>query len=90
MPLPPKLDAAAMAQGITAGWVNNRVISYLYSYDDPAGVWVWVVGVGWKRLSPASLSGHGHMAILASLATHDNITVDYHEDAAGRIDQILV
>ena len=30
------------------------------------------------------------MLILASLATHDNITVDYHEDAAGRIDQILV
>ena len=67
-----------------------RDCPFLYSYDDPAGVWVWVVGVGWKRLSPASLSGHGHMAILASLATHDNITVDYHEDAAGRIDQILV
>ncbi|CRK60250.1 hypothetical protein [Alloactinosynnema sp. L-07] len=86
-PRPPSLDAAAPQ---AAGWVTNRMITHLWSYDSSTGVWVWVDGIGWKRLSPASESGHSHMAVLATMATHDNLPVDYHEDAAGRIDQLLV
>ncbi|WP_436492623.1 hypothetical protein [Actinokineospora sp. HUAS TT18] len=86
-PMPPSLDAAAPR---AAGWVTNRMITHLWSYDSSTGVWVWVDGIGWKRLSPASESGHSHMTVLATMATHDNLSVDYHEDASGRIDQLLV
>ncbi|MGQ0839331.1 hypothetical protein [Actinokineospora sp.] len=90
-PVPPPLDAqGAPAAGIAAGWVLNRTITHLWSYDATTGGWVWVDGIGWKRLSPASESGHSHMTMLATMATHDNLAVDYHEDASGRIDQMLV
>lgn len=91
-PMPPALDeqALALADGITAGWVYHRAITHLWSYDAPTGVWVWVDGIGWKRLSPVSEHGHTHMCVLATMATHNNLPVDYHENAAGQIDQILV
>jgi hypothetical protein len=91
-PMPPSLDeqAVAIADGLAAGWVHNRAITHMWSYDAATGVWVWVDGIGWKRLSPVSEHGHSHMCVLASLATDRNLPVDYHEDAAGQIDQILV
>lgn len=87
-PRPPQVDV----QGVSApaaGWVYGRVITHLWSYDASTGVWVWVDGIGWKRLSPNSEFGHTHMTLLATMATHGNLTVDYHEDASGRIDQVL-
>jgi hypothetical protein len=91
-PMPPSLDeqGVAIGEGLTAGWVYNRVITHLWSYDAATGVWVWVDGIGWKRLSPVSEHGHSHMCLLATLATDRNLPVDYHEDAAGQIDQLLV
>lgn len=91
-PMPPALDQAGAprADGIGAGWSHNRVITYLWSYDAPDGVWVWVDGIGWKRLSPAAKFGHTHMTALATLATDRDLPVSYHEDASGQIDQIMV
>jgi hypothetical protein len=76
--------------GTTDGWTTGRAISDLWSYEDSVGVWVLVDGTGWKRLSPASDSGHTHMTLLAGAATHDNLPVDFHEDDAGQIDQLIV
>jgi hypothetical protein len=91
-PMPPSLDEQGMAigDGLTVGWVYNRMITHLWSYDAPTGVWVWVDGIGWKRLSPGSEHGHSHMCLLATLATDRNLPVDYHEDAAGQIDQLML
>jgi hypothetical protein len=91
-PMPPSLDelGVAIGDGLTAGWVYNRMITHLWSYDAATGVWVWVDGIGWKRLSPVSEHGHTHMCLLATLATDRDLPVDYHEDAAGQIDQLLV
>jgi hypothetical protein len=73
-----------------AGWSTGRTISDLFSYEDSLGVWVLVDDIGWKRLSPASDFGHTHMTLLAGAATHNNLPVDFHEDAEGRIDQLIV
>jgi hypothetical protein len=83
-PLPSDLSVAA------AGWKYNQAITHLFSYDSPDGAWVFVNSVGWKRLSPASAFGVNAMIIIATLATHDNLPANYHEDAAGLIDQIYV
>jgi len=89
-PMPPALDEAAGLSAVAVGWVYNRAITHLWSYDASTGVWVWVDGIGWKRLSPTSEFGHSHMTVLATVATDRNLAVDYHEDAAGQIDQLLV
>jgi hypothetical protein len=91
-PAPPMLDSsgAPRADAISAGWFYNRTITHLWSYDSPAGVWVWVEGSGWRRLSPASLFGHSQMTVLSTLATDRNLPVHYHEDASGQIDVIMV
>ncbi|MCE7009119.1 hypothetical protein LWC34_40850 [Kibdelosporangium philippinense] len=86
-------DAATSPQAIAptqCGWHVGQTISDLWSYEDSSGVWVSVEGVGWKRLSPASRSGHTHMTLLAGAATHDNLPVDFHEDSDGQIDQLIV
>lgn len=88
-PMPPQLDPLTALGAPAAGWVYGRVITHLWSYDASTGVWVWVDGIGWKRLSPNSEFGHTHMTLLTTMATHGNMTVDYHEDASGRIDQVL-
>nr|WP_052478630.1 hypothetical protein [Kibdelosporangium sp. MJ126-NF4]CEL19604.1 hypothetical protein [Kibdelosporangium sp. MJ126-NF4]CTQ94596.1 hypothetical protein [Kibdelosporangium sp. MJ126-NF4] len=75
---------------VQSGWHIGRTISDLWSYEDASGVWVLVDHVGWKRLSPASRSGHTHMTLLAGAATHDHLTVDFHEDSDGQIDQLIV
>jgi len=91
-PAPPMLDesGARPVEAVGAGWFYTRMITYLWSYNSSTGVWVWVDGIGWKRLSPVSEHGHTHMAALATLATDRDLPVDYHEDASGQIDQILV
>jgi hypothetical protein len=88
-PMPPQLDEALTAGVGAAGWVYGRTITHVWSYDASTGVWVWVDGIGWKRLSPNSEFGHSHMSLLTTMATDANLTIDYHEDASGRIDQVL-
>lgn len=82
----PTWQPGMTAQGIGAA----GTITHLWSYDAADGVWVYVNGLGWKRLSPASTSGHSHMTILSSIATHANIAVDYQMDASGQIDVLYV
>jgi hypothetical protein len=86
----PVTSARQPCPSASSGWITGRAILDLWSYEDAYGVWVNVDGVGWKRLSPASGPGHTHMTLLAGAATHDNLTVDLHEDADGYIDQLII
>lgn len=88
-PLPPALQADGAALAV-AGWKYGQAITHLFSYDSPQGAWVFVNGPGWKRLSPASSHGVTHMMEIATMATQANLPVNYHEDAAGLIDQLYV
>ncbi|WP_232285468.1 hypothetical protein [Saccharomonospora marina] len=66
------------------------MITQLWSAGESPGVWISVHGAGWKRLSPASESGHSHLTLLALLAKNYRLPVAYHEDSRGEIDQLLV
>jgi len=85
-PVPPQVSGVQAVAA--AGWSYNQAITHLFSYDTAVGVWVFVNNIGWKRLSPASESGATAMTVIATMATHDNLPVNYHEDAAGLIDQM--
>ncbi|MGL5817387.1 MAG: hypothetical protein ACRCYR_07485 [Phycicoccus sp.] len=88
LPRPPMLVGGVTA-GVGTGWVGGNTVTYLWSYDSPDGAWVYVDGVGWKRLAPASAFGVSHLVAIATMATTHNLPVTYHEDAAGHIDQIM-
>ncbi|TKG69908.1 hypothetical protein [Prauserella endophytica] len=77
-------------QNPPTGWVTGRAVLNLWSASGSPGVWIAVQGVGWKRLSPASESGHSHLTLLALLAKNYRLPVSYHEDARGEIDQLVV
>ncbi|GAA1980951.1 hypothetical protein [Amycolatopsis minnesotensis] len=71
------------------GWAHRRFITHVFAATSP-GVWAWVPGAGWKRLSMASEAGNGNLLLLALLAKNNRLPLSYHEDASGQIDQILV
>ncbi|NIJ09937.1 hypothetical protein FHU38_000281 [Saccharomonospora amisosensis] len=73
-----------------SGWSQHRFITHLWSAAESPGAWISVHGAGWKRLSPASESGHSHLTQLALLAKNYRLPVAYHEDSRGEIDQLLV
>lgn len=70
-------------------WVRGRVITQLLSSSEFPGVWAWVHGLGWKRLG-SSETGRGPLISLALLAKAYALTVAFHEDDSGQIDQLLV
>lgn len=76
---------------VTSGiGVTPGKITHLWCYDSAVGSWVYLDGMGWKRLSPASEHGHSHLTILSTLATNANISVYYNLDSTGNIDQLYV
>jgi hypothetical protein len=76
--------------GRPGGWSYHQAITHVWFTGTSAGTVVWVHGTGWKQLSTASGPGHGHLVMLAATAKSRRIYVDYHEDAHGRIDQLVV
>jgi hypothetical protein len=88
IPHPPVVDSGVVA-GIGTGWFSGQMVTHLFSYDSPDGVWIYVDGVGWKRLSPASAFGVSHMVVIATMATTHNVPVTFYENDAGLIEQIL-
>lgn len=79
-------NGAAPQQGV---WVRNRVITHLLSTSSRPGVWVFVAGLGWKRLA-APETGRSPLTGLAVLAKANGLPVSFRENAYGQIDQLLV
>lgn len=86
----PGPDGGDRQSASPGGWVQGAAITHLWAATKSEGVWVAVHGVGWRQLSSASESGHGHLATLALLAKNHRLPVAYHEDSRGHIDQLLV
>ncbi|WP_236789937.1 hypothetical protein [Amycolatopsis sp. GM8] len=73
----------------TGLWIRNRVITQLWSSSGRPGVWVFVAGLGWKQLAAVE-TGRSPLTGLAVLAKANGLTVSFHENAFGQIDQLLV
>lgn len=85
-PQPGDGNAATQAPGL---WIRNRVITHLLSSSAQPGVWVFVAGLGWKPLASGE-TGRSPLTGLAVLAKANGLTVSFHENAYGQIDQLLV
>ncbi|GAB2994467.1 hypothetical protein LWP59_01420 [Amycolatopsis acidiphila] len=91
-PQPPALrpqPGNGTAPQATGLWIRNRVITHLLSSSACPGVWVFVAGLGWKQLAAVE-TGRSPLTGLAVLAKANGLTVSFHENAYGLIDQLLV
>ena len=79
----------AAGAGITA-WQNGKRITALWSINQDRNSWIHIDGVGWKRLSNASISATTALTMLAANAREKNSPVNLREEADGMIHEIYV
>src|SRR5262245_55767261 len=73
--------------GITAvtAVVNNKRITGLWGINQDRNSWVYIDGVGWKKLINTSSSANTALTMLGAHARELNKQVDYREEADGMI-----
>lgn len=73
------LAAQAAAEGVTA---TSATVGGLWTSNHQSNSWVYLNGVGWRRLSPANAGAHHAMLQIARLAKDGNIPVQCEEDGS--------
>lgn len=85
---PPPSVAAVGA--VTGTWQVDRRISALWTNPSPRNAWLYVVGLGWRKISPATDSSVIAMTAIGSLARQTNARVDFVEESDGTISQLTI
>ena len=85
---PPPSVAAVGA--VTGTWQVDRRISALWTNPSPRNAWLHVVGLGWRKVSPATDSSVIAMTAIGSLARQTNARVDFVEESDGTISQLTI
>jgi len=86
---PSILPAEAISAGVTA-WLNNKKFTGLWSINQVRNSWVYVDGVGWKKLANNSDSAIVALTVLGSHAREKASVVNYREESDGMIHEMYV
>jgi hypothetical protein len=81
--------AGAVGSGVTA-WLNDRRVSGLWGINQNRNSWVFVTGVGWKKLANNSDSAVVALTVLAASAKQTQTGYSYREEADGMIHESYV
>jgi hypothetical protein len=81
---PPGTEAAGVAaQAPAAGvTVTSATVGGLWTSNHQSNSWVYLNGVGWRRLSPANGGAHHAMLQIARLAKDGGIQAQCEEDGS--------
>lgn len=88
----PSLQPAASVgagAGVTA-WLNDKRITGLWSINQNRNSWVYVNGIGWKKLANNSDSAIVALSMLSAHAREKDSAVNYREESDGMIREIYV
>jgi hypothetical protein len=77
------------SEGITA-WQNDKRITGLWTINETRNSWVYVTGVGWKKLSTSNDSATVALTMLGGSARQTNTPVNYRDEADGMIHEMYV
>jgi hypothetical protein len=77
---PPGMAAQAAAAG--AATMTSATVGGLWTSNHTSNAWVYLNGVGWRRLSPANPGAHQALLELARVAKDANATVQANEDGS--------
>jgi hypothetical protein len=72
----------AQAVGATAATMTSAKVGGLWTSNNSTNAWVFLNGVGWRKLSPANATSHQALLELARLAKDANATVQADEDGS--------
>ncbi len=88
---PPAEDhsVSAQVQGIAA-WHKGKKITALWSEQSHRNSWVYVAGLGWKKLSNANDGAIVSMTMLASVAEQTGANVNVRIESDGMVHEIYV
>lgn len=89
---PSLLPSAALSVsggGITA-WLGDKRVSALWGINQNRNSWVYIVGVGWKKLANNSDSAVVALTMLAAHAKQSQTNYSYREEADGMIHETYV
>jgi hypothetical protein len=78
--MPPGTAAQAAADGMTV--TTSATVGGLFTSNNSNNAWVFLNGVGWRRLSPANTDAHHALLEIARLAKDANIAVQCDEDGS--------
>lgn len=76
--------------GSVGTWLNNKKVGGLWSIAQNRNSWVFITGVGWKKLANNSDSA---VVALTQLSAHARLTqsnYNYREEADGMIHELYV
>jgi hypothetical protein len=81
---PPGTEAAGLAaQAPAAGIsVTSATVGGLWTSNHQSNSWVYLNGVGWRRLSPTNAGAHHAMLQIARLAKDGNLQAQCEEDGS--------
>ena len=88
--LTPSSAAAQVSEGGIGAWLNDKRVGGLWSINQNRNSWVYITGVGWKKLANNSDSAVVALTILAANAKQSQTTYSYREEADGMIHETYV
>jgi hypothetical protein len=80
----------ASQEGGVMTWLNDKRVSALWSINQNRNSWVYITGVGWKRLATNSDSAVVALTMLAAHAKQKQTPYNYREEADGLIHETYV
>ena len=86
---PPTATEKGNGGGITT-WNNDKRVTALWSINQNRNAWVYINGVGWKRLSTASDSANLALTLLAAHAKQSQTNYTYRDESDGLIHEAYV
>lgn len=82
-------EGGTKSEGITA-WQNDKRITGLWTINETRNSWVYVTGIGWKKLSNNIDSATVALTMLGGSARQTNTPVNYRDEADGMIHEMYV
>jgi ABC-type glycerol-3-phosphate transport system substrate-binding protein len=87
---PPQSSQGQADDGGVTAWQNSKKFTALWTINQNRNAWVYVSGIGWKKLADNSDSAKEALNLLASHAKQLARTVNYRDEADGKIHEIYV
>jgi immune inhibitor A len=65
---------------VAAKWHNNVIVTSVYASNDSQNAWVYLQGLGWRKIKTGTPDGITNMLVLFSEALANNNNVDVYAD----------